>query len=144
MESEKYLQLSKHPLFDDLKKLTLPEGEYAVFGSGPLWVRGIREAADIDIIARGKAWEAVRTKGSVQTKKGLGIQYIPFANGAIEIYKDWRPGEWNVDELIETAEIIDGIPFVRLDVVIEWKKRRGQEKDLKDLVLIEEYLAHKN
>ena len=45
-------------LFDSLRSLGLPGGEYVVFGSGPLIVRGIIDAAnDLDVVCRGAAWE---------------------------------------------------------------------------------------
>lgn len=57
--------------------------------------------------------------------------------------KPWGPGEWNVDQIITEAEEIAGLPFVRLETVLAWKKRNGRPKDLKDIELIEAYLASK-
>lgn len=135
------LTLPKHQLFDELKKLSLPEGEYAIFGSGPLWVRGIRESSDIDIITRGETWGWAKANGHVVSKEMSGLECAQFSDGAIEIYRDWYPGNWNIDELIETAEVIEGVPFVPLVAVIEWKKKMGREKDIDDLALINEYLS---
>jgi len=135
------MNLPEHPLFEELKKLVLPQGEYAVFGSGPMWVRGIRVANDIDIIARGVAWEQTRANGKMITKEDSGLECVQFVEGKVEVYHGWYPGEWDIDEIIDTAEIIDGIPFVRLEYVIDWKKKMGREKDKKDLALIQEYLS---
>ena len=38
--------------------------------------------------------------------------------------------EIDVDELIDTSEIIDELPFVRLEHVIEYKQVRSSPKDL--------------
>lgn len=138
------MHLPEHPLFEELKKLALPQGEYAIFGSGPLWVRGIREGNDLDIIALGTAWEWAVAHGRVGIKEESQLEYVQFADGKIEVYCDWYPGEWHVDELIETAETVDGVPFVQLRQVIDWKKKMGREKDQKDLILIEAYLAKQN
>ena len=54
--------------------------------------------------------------------------------------KGWGPGDWDVHQLIAEAEMIDSIPFVRLDQVREWKVISGREKDLEDVLLIDEYL----
>ena len=35
--------------------------------------------------------------------------------------------------------MIEGLPFVQLKYIIEWKKLFGREKDKKDLQLIEQY-----
>ena len=39
--------------------------------------------------------------------------------------------------MIDTAEIIDGLPFVRLEHVIAYKQIAGRPKDLQHLALIE-------
>lgn len=135
------MKLPNHPLFEELKKLSLPTGEYAVFGSGPMWVRGIRESNDIDIITRGNAWEWAKANGKYGVKEEIGLEYVQFVDGNIEVYRDWHPGKWNIDELIDTADRIEGIPFVKLEYVIDWKKKKGREKDRRDLELIEEYLS---
>ncbi len=133
--------IPEHGLFQELKRLNLPEGEYVVFGSGPLWVRGIRESSDIDILACGSAWQWAKENGKVGIKEYSGLEYASFADGNIEIYNRWYPGEWDADSLIKHAEIIDGIPFVPLAQVMNWKKVMGREKDEKDLVLIKTYLS---
>lgn len=45
----------------------------------------------------------------------------------------WGIGDFNVDELIETAELIDELPFVRLEHVIRYKEIRAGSKDLRHL-----------
>jgi hypothetical protein len=42
--------------------------------------------------------------------------------------------------LIRNAEIIDGVPFIKLDELIKFKKALGRDKDKKDVELIEQYL----
>lgn len=135
------MNIPRHPLFEELKKLALPQGEYAIFGSGPLWARGIREGKDIDVIVRGTAWDWAMAHGKLIIKEDSGLECVQFAGGSIEVYRDWYPGEWDIRGLIETAEVVDSIPFVRLEYVVDWKKKMGREKDQKDLVLIQEYLS---
>ena len=44
-------------LLGRLRALELPAEDYAVFGSGPLAVRGLIEhIGDLDVVARGPAW----------------------------------------------------------------------------------------
>ena len=47
----------------------------------------------------------------------------------------------NTDDLINNAVIIGDVPFVQLDELLKWKKAAAREKDLKDIVLIEKFLA---
>ena len=46
--------MSGKDLFQKVKELNLPKGKYALFGSAPMGLRGIRECHDIDIIAKKK------------------------------------------------------------------------------------------
>jgi len=47
-----------HPLLRALRDLALPGNDYVLFGSGPLLVRGwIEEVGDLDVLARGRAWD---------------------------------------------------------------------------------------
>lgn len=49
----------------------------------------------------------------------------------------------NVQDFIDRAELISGLPYVNLEDFIYWKKRAGREKDRRDVILIEEYLLTK-
>ena len=51
-------------LFDRLRDLALPSGDYAVFGSGPLAIRGIIEACgDLDVLCKPNVWDIVLELG---------------------------------------------------------------------------------
>jgi hypothetical protein len=126
------------PYLDELAALDLPPGSFAIFGSGPLAVRGWRDAKDLDIIVRKPVWDAL-AKTLTMNKKGTGI-----VSGHVELFADWKPWFEDADMLIDTAEIIDGLPFVRLEHVITWKKGMGREKDLKDLERIERMSKEEN
>jgi hypothetical protein len=124
--------------FEHVRQLNLPAGKFAVFGSGPLVARGIRGSEEADIIvtedlfkqlAKDESWDKVELRDHHQSLR----------KGDLEIFYTWAPGAWDVAELIRTAEGIDGLPFVRLEAVIEWKQLRNEVKDQEDLKLIEEY-----
>lgn len=116
----------------ELKKLGLPAEQYAIVGSGPLAVRGLRDAGDLDLIVKPGLWKNLCKRFPAENNKVIRI-------GKIEIFKNWEPWLENTDELIETAEIINGFPFVRLEFIAEWKKKMKREKDLKDLELIKDF-----
>ena len=128
---------------DELKELNLPTGQYAIFGSGPLAVRNLRDANDIDLIVTKELWDELALKHLPhikQTAKG-SVMIMPIGN--IEICQTWLNMTPKIEEMIKTAEIVEGLPFVRLEYVIEWKTFMGRPKDLNDLKLIEEYLKSK-
>ena len=45
-----------------------------------------------------------------------------------------------VKNRIENAEIIDGLPFDTLENTLYYKRKNGREKDLKDILLIEQWM----
>ena len=109
-----------------LKKLNLPKEDYAVFGSSPLAIRGLRENHDIDIIVKQKLWDKLVKKYPVEEDKVIKIDFI-------EIYRSWLPWIKDTDNLIDDAEIIHEIKFVKLKYVLLWKKIHNREKDKKDI-----------
>lgn len=124
-------------LFDSLRSLGLPDGEYAVFGSGPLIVRGIIDATnDLDVVSRGAAWEKACDLGEMVTLIEYDVDIVNFLEGAITIGRSWAYGDVDIDELINTADIIDGLPFARLEHVVRYKTIAGRPRDLEHLRLL--------
>jgi hypothetical protein len=130
--------MNNKELFKKAKDLQLPIGQYALFGSAPLGIRGLRECHDVDMIITKDLWEQCKSKNWETVIKSDGNQC--FVIDSIEMGVDWFPGEWDVNKLIEEAEIIDGLPFVKLEEVLKWKKLFNREKDQKDIKIIEEFL----
>ncbi len=126
-------------LFQKLKELNLPRGKFAVFGSGPMAVRGLRECRDLDIIVTEDVFDKYKEVSGWEMKElQSGESYLE--NNNIEFYKDWSPGKWDVQKLINEAEIIDDLPFVKLEEILKWKNILRREKDLADIKLLEDYL----
>jgi hypothetical protein len=125
-------------LLTELKKLNLPKDQFAIFGGGPMSVRGLKEANDIDIIVKKELWDGLAKKYPYVKKNN---SYLIKIGDDLEIYSDWLP--WfpieDIDMLIDTADVIDGIRYVKLENVIRWKKEYARDKDLKDIKLIEKW-----
>lgn len=130
-------------MLQDLKSLNLPFGRFALFGSAPICVRGLRECGhDLDLIVTEGLWDEHSKKEEWEKNiNEYGIEYLKLRGNEIELYKTWYPGEWDLSKIISESETIDGLPFVRLHTVREWKKAFGREKDKKDIALIDEFLA---
>lgn len=121
-------------LFERLKELELPEGEYAVFGSGPLLVRNIiHDSNDLDILCRGPAWQRVKSLGIPQFLPDYGVTIVTLKHGHLTFGDRWGIGDFDTDELIDAAEQIDGLPFVRLEQVVKYKQLRAAAKDLQHI-----------
>lgn len=126
-------------LFRQLKSLNLPANEFAVFGSGPLIIRNIIAAAnDLDIICRGSAWETVQQLGTMEYLDEYDISVVIMCDGRISFGTSWGIGDVDIDELIDSAEIINGLPFVRLEHVVRYKKARASDKDVLHLKAFED------
>ena len=129
-----------HELFERLRSLQLPVGEFAVFGSGPLLVRGvIPESQDLDIVCRKGAWEKVTAIGTTEYLKKYDVTVVTMFDGKLTFGTDWGIGNFDVDELINSAETIDGLPFVRLEHVINYKLERSSPKDLAHIEALRSY-----
>jgi hypothetical protein len=119
--------------------LELPTQDFAIFGSGPLLVRGVIDSAnDIDIICRGAAWDKALTIGELVHLEDYGVDIVSIDGGAITLGRTWGIGSFDVAQLIDSAEIIEGLPFVQIDYVVEYKKIAGRPKDLLHLKLLGE------
>ena len=130
-------------LIKDVKSLNLPQGEYALFGSAPIIVRGLREAShDIDIIVKDSIWDGyIHEPGWINKPCGNNDSYLKWKGHNIELWRSWAPGQWNINMIIDESELIDTLPYVRLETVLDWKRKNGRPKDLKDVELIENYLT---
>ena len=124
--------------FGKLRALDLPTADYAIFGSDPLAVRGlIEEVHDLDVVARGTAWQQAKGLGEVRIAPE-GDPVVWLEGGAIEVFCGWLG--WDIDMLIDNAEIIDGLPFARLEDVLAFKLSLGRPKDVAHTRLIEVHL----
>lgn len=128
----------------ELKVLNFPAGQYAIFGSGPLAVRDLREANDLDIIVKQELWDKLAVQYEPHEKETTKGPTASIAIGNIEIYNTWLNLTPKINEMIDGAEIKEGLPFVKLEYVIEWKTFMARDKDLNDLKLIADYLKSQN
>ena len=82
--------------------------------------------------------------GWEERKKKAHFYHIYFDNA--EAARDFSHIEGcnlNTLDVIRNSEIIDGVPFMSLNDLMELKRAMGREKDLKDIELIIEYLKRK-
>lgn len=131
-------------IFERIKKLGLPKGQYAVFGSSLLDVMGIRPAGDLDVIVTPKLFQKLKDKG-YKWEQWQGIELIYHGEAEIATNQTVSPygGSYMPDreKLIKEAVFIEGCPFVRIEEVITCKADYNREKDRKDIAAINKYLA---
>ncbi|MEU0738684.1 hypothetical protein [Streptomyces sp. NPDC006134] len=136
--------LREHPFFQELVSLGLPADGYVIAGSGPMFAHGLRDdIGDIDVVAGESAWRVALELGRPEAAPLGYAQRIVLSGGVIEVLDGWFG--YPVDSLILESETIEGIKFMPLKKVLEWKiKFRengvGRDKDSRDIALLQEYL----
>lgn len=123
-------------IINSIKQLNLPSNDYIVIGSGILDALGLRQSGDIDLLISPYLYQQLKDLGwQEESNKGHTI----LTNGQdVEAWTDWDGQDYNA--WLEHTTMIDDIKFVNLDQLKDWKTRRGLDKDLRDIELINHYL----
>lgn len=133
---------SNQELFAEVRELQLPVSEYAITASGPLGIRSIREISDIDLVVSNKLWQQLKEQYPVDES---GIKKIVISDN-IDAFCEQsfanirESNDPDVISQIKTAEIIERLPFVSLNVTKYYKKKMSRPKDLKDIELIDSWI----
>ena len=61
------------------------------------------------------------------------VEIVTLFDGQVSFGNKWGIGDFDVDELIDGAELIEGLPFVKLKHVVEYKLMRKSKKDLRHI-----------
>jgi len=121
--------------------LDLDRRDFVIFGSGPLLAHGLRRSIrDLDVVARGTAWDRVSQHGSPARGSINGAPMAQFCGGLIQFSRGWVSDDWDADDLIDRAEIIQGLPFAQLTDVLAYKQMLLRPKDLPDIAALHQAL----
>ncbi len=129
-------------IIQTVKELNLPK-DYAIFGSGLLDVLGLRAAHDIDIVVTKELFDLLEKQEC--WNKFLyddGCSGLRHEHQDIEVFYESKMSYCSAREIeqkIQNTETIEGVKFVNLDDILEWKRAMGREKDKVDVELIEKY-----
>jgi hypothetical protein len=131
--------------FSALREFNLPNDHYGIIGSGPLGIRNIKEIGDIDIIVTPKLLAILDEKYGITDENG--VKKIVLPGGIVEAF--WEGSFYSapaddkaptIASRIANAEIINGLPFDSIENVLYYKRKDAREKDLKDIILIEQWM----
>ncbi|MEO0271600.1 MAG: hypothetical protein ABIM30_00705 [candidate division WOR-3 bacterium] len=145
-------KLASYELLNSLLSLGLSKGRYAVFGSAPLWVHGIRDSIhDLDVVVDKKTFHELAESDKFKQYISRGVLTgdplirIPTEHGDIEIFYKIpsAPKGLTPEKIISKAKTYYGVPMASLEHVLEWKRNLGREKDLVDIKKIEAVLNRK-
>ena len=125
-----------------VKELGLSRDQMIIIGSGILDQLGVRKAADVDLVADGEVLEKIASDldWAEQCDKNQR-RYFVRHDGSVEIWDGWEfDGQvLNYEELLKCSVEYDGVKFVSLDFLRQWKGWRRREKDMRDIRLIDEW-----
>jgi hypothetical protein len=135
-------------VIEEVKKLNFPVDQYVIVGSGPMAVRGLKEAHDVDIVVTQELFEKCKANGwkNILWTYPEKIGQIYLKQNDIELYLDVNCADFNptTKELIERADVIEGVPFINLEDMLRFKRAYNREKDSKDIKITETYLLKNN
>jgi len=124
---------------EEVRKMNIPSGKYAILGSGPLAVRGIRDTKDVDLIVTPDIYAYYKKQEGWKLRCMWGNFFL--RKGKVELWK--RIGLWkpivDIKAFIQRAELINGLPFVNMKDFISYKEKAFRSKDKIDLKLAKEW-----
>lgn len=132
-------------IFKTIKELNLPNGEYVVVGSGIMGALGIREINDVDLCVSSKILQTFKEKDGWRSYKKWNKTFLENKGKNIDMFSQlaWEGYQTTREKAIETAEHINGVPFLNIEETIKFKEALGREKDMEDIKLLEECLDQK-
>ena len=123
--------MKKGDILAKLRAFPVDPGGYWVVAGAAMVLYGIREeTADIDLGCTHKTADRLEAEGYSPQRMRDGTRR--FLIGEIEIFEGW---------LYDRVVSVEGVPVISIQGLIELKRELGREKDLRDLGLIERYLA---
>ncbi len=134
-------------IIERIKELNLPADQYIVVGSGLLEVLNIRQAKDIDIVASVDLYGQLRqSRQDLVEDTSLEAPRLIYGDEEAEIWFSWpsEQGRLRYEDLMQDSVVVDGIRFVPLDFIEQWKRWLDRDKDKEDIRLIAKYREAKS
>lgn len=127
-------------IIERVKELNLPLDQVVVIASGVLDALNLRKAGDVDLVITPELLDILSRSAEwhLATKHGEPI----ITKDDVEAFLSWgSEGVPNFQQLQANGLTIDGVRFADPRFVIEWKRGRMNEKDKRDIALLEGYLS---
>lgn len=123
-------------LREQVFSLNFPNEDFLLFGSAPMLAHGLIEHVnDIDIVAKGAAWEKAQSLG---TKKLAAAGDFVISYKDTDVYDGWM-GE-SVGLLFKRAKFIQGLKYAHLEDVLKYKLELNRAKDKEHISLLRAFL----
>lgn len=119
-----------------MKRLRLPKSDYVVIGGGVLEALHLRGTQDVDVVVSDEVYREYKDTHHWQEYNQDNGKKILSHNG-YNLMHSWMGA--NIRSLRKRAFMVDGIPMMSINQLIESKRRLGRKKDLSDITLLEAY-----
>ena len=124
--------MNRAELIERVKALPFPKEDYWVITGGAMVLYGLREQThDIDMGCTSRLADELEQQGAEVSIRKDGTRKLVL-DGDMEIMENW---------LYDRVETVEDIPVISLKGLKEMKLSLGREKDLRDVALIDAYLA---
>lgn len=123
-------------IFQRIRQLGLPDGQYVVVGGGLLVALGLLEwDEDIDICVSEEVFASYKNEGWQQEEwQGKPVLKDDIYDIGVGF------GEWSLEDLLADALIIRGMPFINPAKLLAWKQLMNRPKDAEHIALLQKYL----
>lgn len=127
-----------------MRQLNLPDKKFIVIGSGIMEAKGIRKANDLDIIVPPEVFAEIKKDASwayTQKIDHQGDKIDILEKDDCQIFYNIY-GEHDFDYFMkhnDATEVVEGIYFGSLAMLLSKKESRGKAKDIDDIWHIMEY-----
>lgn len=136
-------------IFERVKSLAFPLGKYVVVGSGSMEAHGLRNADDVDIVVLPTFFqELLESNWTLDEAFKEKWGWRRLKKNDVEVHErimilNKDKVEIDAKEVIDTADIIENLPFQSLESLLRVKRNAVREKDAEDVQLLEKYLSTK-
>ena len=126
--------MNKNEILYILRKYNFDSGKYIVISSASMVIQGLKESTkDIDIAVSKEYYDYLIENYKVEFERenlGVNVYYI-------DNIINFSTNYYNPSEVI----MYEGIPIQSLEGIRNLKSTLGREKDIKDINIIDKYLA---
>ncbi len=124
--------MDKLGIIKELNRFPYSRDNYWLLTGGAMVLYGIKEqTSDIDLGCNKRMADELERDGYLFDLSESGNRHFKYGD-CIEVFENW---------INDTVTVLEDIPVITIDGLIEMKEELGREKDFRDIAIIEEYLG---
>lgn len=124
----------------ELQTFNFPNDHFIITASGALALHGIRQNRDLDIVVSSELYELISTNERFKVGTAISGELYYSYNEWLQIFPSNWPLEDDFEDTLSKSIKYEGVRFISLEDLLDWKMRYGRAKDVADANLIRMYL----